>query len=47
MPDFVGSYHRHFDMVRADTPTLLDLCYRLRYQVYCLENSIRGPGALP
>lgn len=47
MPDFVGSYHQHFDVVRADTPTLLDLCYRLRYQVYCLENSFEDPARYP
>lgn len=47
MPDFLGSYHQHFDVVRADTPTLLDLCYRLRYQVYCLENSFEDPARYP
>jgi hypothetical protein len=30
-------YVNHFEIVRADTPFLLDEAYRLRYQVYCLE----------
>jgi N-acyl amino acid synthase of PEP-CTERM/exosortase system len=36
--DFSESYGKYFDIVRADTPTLLDEAYRLRYQVYCVEN---------
>jgi N-acyl amino acid synthase of PEP-CTERM/exosortase system len=44
MPDFGGSYHRHFDVLRADTPDLLDLAYRLRYQVYCVENQFEDPA---
>jgi hypothetical protein len=35
MPDFVGSYHDHFAVLRADTPERLDEAYRLRYRVYC------------
>src|SRR5579863_9500193 len=33
-----GSYNSYFDIVRADTPALLDAAFRLRYQVYCVEN---------
>jgi len=36
--DFAGSYSSYFDIVRANTPALLDEAYRLRYQVYCVEN---------
>jgi N-acyl amino acid synthase of PEP-CTERM/exosortase system len=32
------SYTEYFDVVRADTPALLDEAYRIRYQVYCVEN---------
>jgi len=37
--ELVSSYAGHFTVVRADTPALLDEVFRLRYQVYCLENS--------
>lgn len=32
-------YNQYFDVLRADTPALLDQVYRLRYQVYCIENA--------
>jgi N-acyl amino acid synthase of PEP-CTERM/exosortase system len=35
---FASSYASHFELVRADTPALLDEAYRLRFQVYCVEN---------
>lgn len=37
--ELATSYSDHFTVVRADTPALLDEAFRLRYQVYCLENS--------
>jgi N-acyl amino acid synthase of PEP-CTERM/exosortase system len=37
-------YTRHFDVVRADTPALLDRVYEIRYQVYCLENAFEDPA---
>jgi N-acyl amino acid synthase of PEP-CTERM/exosortase system len=37
--DLVSSYADHFTVVRADTRALLDEVFRLRYQVYCRENS--------
>ena len=37
--DLLSCYREHFEVVRADTPDLLDNAYRLRYQVYCVENS--------
>jgi N-acyl amino acid synthase of PEP-CTERM/exosortase system len=40
--DFGASYTNYFDLVRADTPELLDEAYRLRYQVYCLEHAFEN-----
>jgi N-acyl amino acid synthase of PEP-CTERM/exosortase system len=42
--DFVASYDRYFEVVRATTPEQLDLAHRLRYQVYCIENSFEDPA---
>lgn len=41
--DFLSCYREHFEVVRASTPILLDQAYRLRYQVYCVENSYENP----
>jgi N-acyl amino acid synthase of PEP-CTERM/exosortase system len=41
--DFLSCYREHFEVVRASAPTLLDQVYRLRYQVYCVENSYEDP----
>ena len=38
-------FQRHFEVVRADTPLLLDDALRLRYQVYCRENNYEHPGS--
>ena len=43
-PGLPGSYESYFDIVRADTPALLDEAYRLRYQVYCVENPFENPA---
>jgi N-acyl amino acid synthase of PEP-CTERM/exosortase system len=43
MADFVACYDRYFEVVRATTPEQLDLAYRLRYQVYCVENGFEDP----
>jgi N-acyl amino acid synthase of PEP-CTERM/exosortase system len=45
MGDLFGYYHRHFEVLRANTPRLLDQVYRLRYQVYCIENQFEDPTA--
>src|SRR5205085_7287113 len=42
--EFLSCYRQHFEVVRADTPSLLDEAYRLRYQVYCIENRYENPG---
>jgi N-acyl amino acid synthase of PEP-CTERM/exosortase system len=41
--DFLSCYREHFEVVRASTPNLLDQVYRLRYQVYCVENAYEDP----
>ena len=41
--DFASHYERHFAVMRATTPELLRKAYRLRYQVYCVENSFEDP----
>jgi N-acyl amino acid synthase of PEP-CTERM/exosortase system len=45
--DLSTLYTRHFDIVRADTPALLDRVYELRYQVYCIENAFEDPAENP
>lgn len=42
--DFGASYTNYFDLLRADTPELLDEAYRLRYQVYCVEHAFENPA---
>ena len=37
-------YYRNFAVVRATTTKLLDQVYRLRYQVYCIENQFEDPN---
>jgi len=38
-----NAYDQFFSVVRADTDDLLDAAYRLRYQVYCVENPFENP----
>ena len=40
---FAESYNSYFDSFRADTPALRDRVYRLRHQVYCIENAFEDP----
>lgn len=37
-------FDRHFEVVTADTPELLDAAHALRYQVYCLEHDFEDPS---
>ena len=37
-------YDRHFTVVAADTPDLLDAAHALRYQVYCVEHRFEDPA---
>src|SRR3974390_2579583 len=41
--DIPINYDRHFDVIRAATPSLVREAYRLRYQVYCVENPFEDP----
>lgn len=41
--EFPAFYERYFDVIRAANPTLLREAYRLRYQVYCVENPFENP----
>lgn len=36
-------YNNLFEGVVADTPELIDECYKLRYQVYCIEHPFEDP----
>src|SRR4051812_11969102 len=36
-------FERHFEVIRASTPSLLREAHRLRYQVYCVENRFENP----
>lgn len=38
---YYTAYRNTFDVVRADTDDLRDKAFRLRYQVYCVENRIK------
>jgi N-acyl-L-homoserine lactone synthetase len=42
--DFANCYERYFKILKANTPDLLDQVYRLRYQVFCVENAIFDPA---
>ena len=40
-------FARAFSVIRADTPALQDALFRLRYQVYCVENPFENPADFP
>lgn len=37
-PTLADDLDRHFALYRADTPELRAICYRLRFEVYCVDN---------
>jgi N-acyl amino acid synthase of PEP-CTERM/exosortase system len=41
------SYNHHFEVLDANSPALLDQAYRLRYQVYCIENAFEQTSEHP
>jgi N-acyl amino acid synthase of PEP-CTERM/exosortase system len=43
-PDLSALYDRHFIVLPADTPELLDAAHALRYQVYCVEHQFEDPA---
>src|SRR5206468_2472424 len=40
-------FAQSFSVVRADTPELQDAFFRLRYQVYCIENDFENSADFP
>ena len=46
-PSLAEVYEQYFTMVRADTPALREVAFRLRYQVYCVENAFEDPSHFP
>ena len=47
MTNLYENFTRHFDVVSADTVGLIETAYRLRYQVYCQENSYEDAALFP
>ena len=42
-----AAYDRHFGVHACDDPASLERAYRLRYQVYCVENPFEDPADNP
>ncbi len=40
-------YNRCFEVIRCDTPELIRLSQKLRYQVYCIETNFEDPDRNP
>ena len=40
-------FNRYLSVVPADTPSLLDQAFRLRFQVYCVERGFENPADHP
>lgn len=40
--DLLAHFREYFEVVRADTPALLEEAFRLRYDVYCAEGRVTG-----
>lgn len=40
--DLSNEFAKYFEIIPADTPQLRSAAYRLRFQVYCLENRMPG-----
>jgi N-acyl amino acid synthase of PEP-CTERM/exosortase system len=43
----LARFHYWFDVISADTPELIEIAHRLRYQVYCVENPWEDPSRNP
>lgn len=43
----IDEFQRSFDLLAADTAELKRACFRLRYQVYCIENPFEDPAQFP
>jgi N-acyl amino acid synthase of PEP-CTERM/exosortase system len=44
---FYDDYNNTFDILRADTPELLNEVHKLRYQVYCVEHEWVNASSFP
>jgi len=40
--DLLTHFTKYFEILRADTPALLEEAFRLRYEVYCGEGCLPG-----
>jgi N-acyl amino acid synthase of PEP-CTERM/exosortase system len=47
MEDLYDVFHRHFTIVRAMNGAMIDIAYRLRYQIYCVENQFEDASEFP
>ena len=47
MSELYDTFHSHFEVLPADTTGLMETAYRLRYQVYCLENPYEDADKFP
>ena len=45
--EIAREFSEHFDVLIADTASMLDAAYRLRYQVYCVENAFETAAEHP
>ena len=45
--ELLDVFNRYFEIVNADTESLRDEVYRLRYQVYCIENQFEDINQFP
>lgn len=46
-PEMIDNFNHRFAAVTADTIALQEQAYRLRYQVYCIENNFENPDDYP
>ena len=44
---FYSNYNRTFSIVEANTDELRETCFKLRYEVYCIENDFEDPTRNP
>ncbi len=42
MNDLYRAFHEHFEIIIADTPSLLEAVFRMRYQKLCIDMNVSG-----
>jgi N-acyl amino acid synthase of PEP-CTERM/exosortase system len=47
MPSLRKLFHEYFEVQNADSANLINESFRIRYQVYCLENPFEDPAQFP